>query len=185
MRRSNALPTIFNLIAVAIALDPHPAASFQTVSSKSDIAIPAFGDASKSNASTLTDQLNPECLTHEEGSDLATINILHCYQFLTYLLATGSPSPVPWNTPEYPVPKIWTHGTCMITFDKMSTTAWDVFSALQIAKAVALILVKCVKADTHWLGGKVPVGPRMGFQIAVFGRGTLTTAEEKSNLGVN
>ena len=58
----------------------------------------------------------------------------------------------------------------MISFEKVTPTAWDVFSELQIAKAAARTIVMCVKADTRWLGGRVRVGPRMEFQVAVFGR---------------
>ena len=108
---------------------------------------------------------------------LKPINIGHCYQLLTHLLAGFSSSPVPWNTPDYPVPKVWTHGTCMITFEKLSAASWDVFSELQIAKAVAGTIVKCVKADTRWLGGRVAVGPRIEFMVAVFGRGVVRGTE--------
>ena len=65
----------------------------------------------------------------------------------------------------------------MITFEKLSPGSWDVFSELQIAKAAAGTIVKCVKADTRWLGGRVAVGPRMGFMVAVFGRGVGSGVE--------
>ena len=101
------------------------------------------------------------------------VNILHCYQLLTNLLIEFSASPVQWNTQDYPVPKVWTHRTCMITFDKMIPTAWDVFSELQVAKAIATAMMSCVKEETRWLGGRLAVGARSLFIVSVFGRGGL------------
>ena len=101
------------------------------------------------------------------------ITIVHCYQLLTHLVARFASSPVPWNTPNHPTPKLWTWGTCVITFDRKGLGSWDVFSELQVAKAAASAVVKCVKAETLWLGGRLPVGPRMEFVVVVYGRGEL------------
>ena len=52
------------------------------------------------------------------------------------------------------------------------------FSELQVAKAAASAVVKCVKAETFWLGGMLPVGPRMEFKVVVYGRGEIGQGTE-------
>ena len=66
----------------------------------------------------------------------------------------------------------------MISFDRSRLDSWDVFSELQVAKAVASVVVKCVKAETLWLGGRLPVGPRMEFVVTVYGRGQMGQGTE-------
>ena len=165
------LRLIFTVSAFA---PPDPSSPSDTLTDlTSNATLPTFITAPLLNTTNTDGPPSPECLKEATPSSpmLRPINIVHCYQLLTHLLAGFSSSPVAWNTPDHPVPKIWTHGTCMITFEKLSAESWDVFSELQVAKAAAWTIVKCVKADTRWLGGRVAVGPRMGFMVAVFGRG--------------
>jgi len=98
---------------------------------------------------------------------------------ITSLVATFSASPVPWNTPEHAVPQIWTHDTVMLSFGRRKVDSWDVFSELQVAKALAQVTVGCVTAEKGWLGGKMAVGPRGGFMVSVLGRGAITGGREE------
>ena len=141
----------------------------------SNTTLPSFVTSPFINSSRTNDLQEPECLQQQPSIPyvMKPISIVHCYQLLTHLIARFASSPVPWNTPDYPTPKLWTWGTCVITFDRMSLMSWDVFSELQVAKAAASAVVKCVKAETLWLGGRLPVGPRMEFIVAVYGRGEI------------
>lgn len=161
--------------AAAAAFVPRAIPSSHTSTNiSSTTALPPFDNSRPLlNSTTATDPQEPQCFHQGEISHrMQPIALDHCYQLLTHLVARFSASPVPWNTPDYPVPKLWTWGTCMISFEKKSAGAWDVFSELQVAKAVAGTIVECVKAETGWLGGRVSAGPRMQFVVSVFGRGT-------------
>ena len=142
----------------------------------SNTTLPTFITSPFINSSrTNNDLQEPECL-QQQGSGpylMKPISIVHCYQLLTHLVARFSSSPVPWNTPNHPTPKLWTWGTCIISFDRTSLASWDVFSELQVAKAVASAVVKCGQAEPIWLGGRLPVWPRMEFVVAVYGRGEV------------
>ena len=166
-----------SVLSAAIALAPRPLPSPKRLTTPSNTTLPTSITAPFPGSLT-NGPLEPECLQQSSaGHMMQQISIVHCYELLTHLLANFSPSPVPWNTPDYPVPEVWTRGTCMISFERLSLSAWDVFSELQIAKAAAVTVVRCVTADTRWLGGRVRVGPRMGFQVAVFGRGEMPRVE--------
>ncbi len=59
----------------------------------------------------------------------------------------------------------------MLSFNRLKVDSWDVFSELQVAKALAQVTVGCVTAQEGWLGGKMAVGPRGLFMVSVLGRG--------------
>jgi hypothetical protein len=124
----------------------------------------------------LTDPL-PTCF--DPSPSVLHIRPTDVMNLITSLVATFSASPVPWNTPEHAVPQIWTHGTVMLSFGRLKVDSWDVFSELQVAKALAQVTVGCVTAEKGWLGGKMAVGPRGRFMVSVLGRGAITGGREE------
>ena len=172
MHRSLCLVACFNVLLVnAVAPAPESPSSFATFMDRNDSTL-LTSIISSFNGSANTDPQEPRCLQQGRIShQMQPISIGHCYQLLIHLIARFSASPVPWNTPDHLTPKLWTWGSCMISFEKRRPESWDVFSELQVAKAAASTIVKCVKADTGWLGGQFTVGPRMEFWVTVFGRG--------------
>lgn len=120
---------------------------------------------------TLPTSPDPICFT--PSPLLLPIHPTDASTLLTQLVASFSASPVPWNTPEYTVPQIWTHGTVMLSFSRLTPGSWDVFSELQIAKAMAQVVVGCVTREEGWVGGKMAAGPRGAFMVSVLGRGAV------------
>lgn len=85
---------------------------------------------------------------------------------------------VQWNVPDHAVPLIWTHKTVMMSFTRLKRDSWDVFSELQVAKALAMVVVGCVTQEEGWRGGKTLAGPRGLFTVGVVGRGGWVGGEE-------
>jgi len=131
------------------------------------------------NLTLPTNLTDPHPTCFDPSPSVLRIHPADAMNLITSLVATFSASPVAWNTPEHAVPQIWTHGTVMLSFDRLKVDSWDVFSELQVAKALAQVTVGCVTAQEGWLGGKMAVGPRGLFMVSVLGRGA--GAEERND----
>lgn len=125
------------------------------------------------NLTLPTNLLDPLPTCFDPNPGLLPIRPTDAMNLLTSLVAGFSASPVPWNTPEHVVPHVWTHGTVMMSFNRLQADSWDVFSELQVAKVLAQVTVECVTVENRWLGGKMAAGPRRMFMVSVLGRGAI------------
>lgn len=75
--------------------------------------------------------------------------------------------PVPWSGTPYAIIKHWTSGTCYMNFQPLKARSKDVFSLVDVADAVSLVVAECVEERGGKIGGTRMVGPKGDFRVDV------------------
>ncbi|KAI4266211.1 MAG: hypothetical protein LQ337_008862 [Flavoplaca oasis] len=115
----------------------------------------------------------PDCFTQPRSAGPP-----HHYPFqraacveLVFRLVTRQHSTLPfeWDPKTMPFPVKFQLGTCAISVYSGAGGMPDVFSVIAVARVAGLIISQCAKADGEYLGGRMEIGARNAFWVAVSG----------------
>lgn len=131
-------------------------------------------NSASTNSTILTAQ--PDCFNQlgPPFPALREIFIEDCYFVLFEILRLESATnPVLWERRVSHFPIFNTHGTCAVGLYAKYSSSKDVFAPVTIARKAARIMEYCVRlrAQPLRLGGKIDIGPRGEFYVAIYGRG--------------
>ena len=112
------------------------------------------------------------------GAHLAPVPELDCVTTVMQLIR-GPDYNIPrtWTSTEDWVLKKWTSGDCTVAVVAQQDMVEDQFSLALIAEMAGIVVDNCATA-THPYGGRVKIGRRRAFDIAVANRETFDWPEE-------
>ena len=115
----------------------------------------------------------PDCFTQPRGAGtprLYPIQRAACVE-LVFRLVTRPQSTLPfeWDPKTMPFPVKFRLGTCAVAVYSGAAGTPDVFSVIAVARVAGLIISQCAKADADHLGGRMEIGARNTFWVAVSG----------------
>ncbi|KAL8843397.1 MAG: hypothetical protein Q9176_002010 [Flavoplaca citrina] len=115
----------------------------------------------------------PDCFTQPRSAGTPRLYPIHraaCVE-LVFRLVTRPQSTLPfeWDPETMPFPVKFRLGTCAVAVYSGAAGMSDVFSVIAVARVAGLVINQCAKADAENLGGRMEIGARNAFWVAVSG----------------